>query len=159
MHSARDGLTFSRDPTRSFSVEAFVDAYYNGTREECLSTTGLFCTIAGMPILWASGTHKCCARSVAEAEFVALSACTAAKMYLRQFLCELGPNGSSVPIHGAAHAHRVLADVGRSAAAQGVIRSDSTAALANAKLLVGWLNDKLKHIQTAFFFLQQYYGL
>ncbi len=50
MHSAQDGLTFWRDPNRSFSVEAFVDAYYNGTPEERLSTTGLFYTIAGMPI-------------------------------------------------------------------------------------------------------------
>jgi hypothetical protein len=138
-------------------VEAFVDADYNGTPEERLSTTGFFCTIAGMPISWASRTQKCCARSVAEAEFVALSTCTAEVLYLRQFLCELGLNGSAVPIRGAAHAHRILADVGRSAAVQGIIRTDSTAALANAKLPVGWLNDKLKHIQNAFFFFRQYY--
>ena len=61
------------------------------------------------------------------------------------------------PFRGAAHAHCVLADVGRSAAVQGIIRSDSTAALANATLPVGWLNDKLKHIQNAFFFCRQYY--
>jgi hypothetical protein len=154
MHSARDGLTFRRDPTRSFSLEAFVDADYNGAPEERLSTTGFFCTIAGMPILWASRTQKCCARSVAEAEFVALSTCTAEVLYLRQFLCELGLNGSAVPIRGATHAHHVLVDVGRSAAVQGIIRTDSTAALANAKLPVSCLNDKLKHIQNAFFFPQ-----
>ena len=157
MQHAQDGLIFRRDPSRSFSVEAFVDADYNGTPEERLSTTGFFCIIAGMPISWASRTQKCCARSVAEAEFVALATCTAEVLYLRQFLCELGLNGSAVPIRGAAHAHRVLAEVGRSATVQGIIRSDSTAAIANAKLPVGWLNDKLKHIQNAFFFFRQYY--
>ena len=157
MHSARDGLTFRRDPTRSFSVKAFVDADYNGTPEERLSTTGFFCTIAGMPISRASRKQKCCAHSVAESEFASLSTCTAEVLYLRQFLCELGLNGSAVPIRGAAHAHCVLADVGRSAAVQGIIRSDSTAALANATLPVGWLNDKLKHIQNALFFCRQYY--
>jgi len=160
MQSAQVGLTFRRDATRSFSVEAFVDADYNGTPEERLSTTGFFCTVAGMPISWASRTQKCCARSVAEAEFVSLSTCTAEVLYLRQFLCELGLNGntaSTVPIRGASHAHSVLTDVGRSAAVQGIIHSDSTAAIANAKLPVGWLNDKLKHIQNSYFFFRQYY--
>ena len=160
MQSAQVGLTFRRDSTRSFSVEAFVDADYNGTPEERLSTTGFFCTVAGMPISWASRTQKCCARSVAEAEFVSLSTCTAEVLYLRQFLCELGLNGSTasiVPIRGASHAHSVLTDVGRSAAVQGIVHSDSTAAIANAKLPVGWLNDKLKHIQNSYFFFRQYY--
>jgi hypothetical protein len=113
-----------------------------------------------MPISWASRTQKCCARSVAEAEFVSLSTCTAEVLYLRQFLCELGLNGSTsstVPIRGASHAHSVLTNVGRSAAVQGIIHSDSTAAIANAKLPVGWLNDKLKHIQNSYFFFRQYY--
>ena len=160
MQSAHVGLTFRRDASRTFSVEAFVDADYNGTPEERLSTTGFFCTVAGMPISWASRTQKCVSRSVAEAEFVSLSTCTAEVLYLRQFLAELSINGStssSISIRGANHAHGILSDVGRSAAVQGIIRSDSTAAIANAKLPVGWLNDKLKHIQNSFFFFRQYY--
>jgi hypothetical protein len=160
MQSAHVGLTFRRDASRTFSVEAFVDADYNGTPVERLSTTGFFCTVAGMPMSWASRTQKCVSRSVAEAEFVSLSTCTAEVLYLRQFLAELSINGStssSIPIRGANHAHDILSDVGRSAAVQGIIRSDSTAAIANAKLPVGWLNDKLKHIQNSIFFFRQYY--
>jgi hypothetical protein len=61
---------------------------------------------------------------------VSLSTCTAEALYLRQFLCELSPNGSAVPIRGAARAHSVLAAVGGSAVLNGIIRSDSTDALA-----------------------------
>ncbi len=42
----------------------------------------------------------------AASEFVSLS--TAEVLYLRQFLNELGLNGSAVPIRGAAHAHSIL---------------------------------------------------
>jgi hypothetical protein len=70
MQSAHVGRTFRRGLTRTFSGEAFDGADYNGTPEGRLSTTGLFCAVAVMPISWASRTQKCCARSVAEAEFV-----------------------------------------------------------------------------------------
>jgi hypothetical protein len=39
----------------------------------------------------------------------------------------------------------------------GIIRSDSTDALANAELPVGLPSDKFKHIQNAFFFFRQNY--
>ena len=90
-------------------------------------------TMASSGYLMGKRHLECCARSVAEAEFVSLSTCTAEALYLRQLLCELGLNGSAVPIRGAARAHSVLAHVGRSAAVPGIIRTDSTAALAIIK--------------------------
>lgn len=150
MHSARDGLTFRRDPTRSFTVEAFVDADYNGTPEERLSTTGFFCTIAGMPISWVSRTQKCCARSVAEAEFVALSTCTAEVLYLRQFLCELGLNGNAVPIHGAAHAHHpAVSRIGLGPDVQ-VPCGALLGPLHSMRRLLSWLRIDRMHLSGAF---------
>ena len=106
------------------------------------------------PISWASRSQKCTSKSTCEAEFVALSSCVAELIHIRRLNDSLDRSNiynQPSPIHMTG------VDVDEAPEIRAVdLFCDSTAAIATASRIRSWLDDKLRHIKTAFFFFRGY---
>jgi hypothetical protein len=134
-------------------LRAYTDADWNHDVNH-RSTTGWIVLYGDTPISWASRSQKCTSKSTCEAEFVALSSCVAELIHIRRLNDSLDRSNiynQPSPIH--------MTGVGVDEAPE--IRAvdlfcDSTAAIATASRIRSWLDDKLRHIKTAFFFFRGY---
>ncbi len=163
-HTIDVGILYTRDSSMTdFAFEAYVDASYNDTPEERLSTCGFLITVGGNMVSYASRSQKSVSRSVGESETLALAAATAEVLYFRQFVRELTDKPEQMSVFGCNKALNVLGITEEIRVAPNddspptVINSDSSVALSNARLPVSWCSDKLKHVQNSVFFWKTYH--
>jgi len=80
------------------ALQGYVDADWAGDFDGRRSTTGIFFTLNGGPISWASKRQSTAATSTAEAEDVAAAMETKEALWLRKLLLALGVDGGAVPM-------------------------------------------------------------
>ena len=108
------------------------------------------------------------ARSTCEAEFISLSHVAQEAVYLSQLVRSMRIPVHDMPIHvnqgphNSETAYQVWksymdkAHVSEYMQQPAMLWSDSSNAITNARTPFGWLQNKLRHIKTAFHFLKQY---
>lgn len=81
------GLVYSFDASEV--PVAYADADWGGDLSDRKSTTGFVVLIKNCPISWKSKKETVVAKSTAEAEYIAVSACTQEVVWLRNFYSEI----------------------------------------------------------------------
>ena len=141
-------------------LKCFCDADYNGSADERLSTTAWITYLGDCPWNWCSRSQKFASKSVGEAEYGSLSSATCELLYLRQLLISLDFDQKAVDIMGPAEAEDIMRGAREGPKyPDSTVYSDSTTAIANGKLPVGWLNERLKHCQNHFHVVRQYIAM
>ena len=141
-------------------LKCFCDADYNGSADERLSTTAWITYLGDCPWNWCSRSQKFASKSVGEAEYGSLSSATCELLYLRQLLISLDVDQKAVDIMGPAEAEDIMRGAREGPKyPDSTVYSDSTTAIANGKLPVGWLNERLKHCQNHFHVVRQYIAM
>ena len=135
------------------------DADFNGDPDERMSTGAWLVKWHGCMISHSSRSHKYTARSVLESEYGAMASLAAELIFWRQFM-------KSIPLpvfqQQVVEVYAPTATVAAEEAAVGPpmqLFSDSASALASAAKPVGWLSDKLKHVENHIHFFRQWVQL
>ena len=131
-------------------LSGYGDADYNGSKDERLSTGAWIVFWGQCRISECSRTHKYTARSVLESEYGAMASLAAELIYWRQFLIAIDSFKqlsieTTVPDEACAAEEEAM-----------VIHSDSASAIASGNKPLGWLSDRLKHIQNHVHFFRQW---
>ena len=127
--------------TGDFTARAYCDADYNGSADERLSTTAYIIFLGACPLDASSRCQKFSARSVGEAEFGSLSACVAEILFHRQLLNAKNLQQQAITILAPKEAEDVLRNAKEESSVEAIVYSDSTTAIANGNLPVGWLSN------------------
>ena len=148
-------------------LTAYCDADWNGNSDH-VSTTGWIIFCGSSPIQWCSQSQKSTAKSVCESEYLSLSHLSQELVYLQMLANSLYGHRESSPIYtnqgtdGEDRALKVwrkyeeMCDADGTPIHPATAYSDSANAIANARTAFGWLNEKLRHVKTAFHFVKQY---
>nr|GEW74021.1 hypothetical protein [Tanacetum cinerariifolium] len=91
------GLWYPKD--YSFELTAFSDADHAGCIDSCKSTSRGIQFLGDKLVSWMSKKQNCTAMSLAEAEYVALSASCAQVMWMRTQLQDYGFNYNKIPLY------------------------------------------------------------
>ena len=153
-----DGLFF---PAVS-SLEGLLgwgDADFNGDPDERLSSGAWLVKWRGCMISHSSRSHKYTARSVLESEYGAMASLAAELIFWRQFMKSIPlPVFQQQVIEVYAPTETVAAEEAAVGPSMQLF-SDSASALASAAKPVGWLSDKLKHVENHIHFFRQWVQL
>jgi hypothetical protein len=154
-------LTLSRGG--GMRLTAYCDADWNACKDKHLSTTGWIVFIGNSPISWCSRTQRCVAKSTAESEYVSLASLAQEAIYLQMLAASLNNPTDTIEIFsntGTEEDPGCVTRWRRYIAAnpneQAQVYSDSTNAIANAKMPQGWLQEALRHVKTSFHFFKQF---
>ncbi|TYZ66515.1 hypothetical protein PybrP1_006514 [[Pythium] brassicae (nom. inval.)] len=101
--TTHDGIVYARD--KGSQPIAYSDASWPSDVSTRRSTTGLFISMCGAPVVYRSKRQATVALSTAEAEYIALAACAQDVLWLRALLGELGiavPNPTTIRIDNTA---------------------------------------------------------
>ena len=131
-------------------LSGYGDADYNGSKDERLSTGAWIVFWGQCRISECSRTHKYTARSVLESEYGAMASLAAELIYWRQFLIAIDSFKqlsieTTTPDKACAAEEEAM-----------VIHSDSASAIASGNKPLGWLSDRLKHVQNHVHFFRQW---
>ena len=134
-------------------LKGYGDADYNGSKDERLSTGAWIVLWGNCRIADCSRTHKYTARSVLESEYGAMASLAAELIYWRQFLISI-ESFKQLSIVTTAPDETHDAEQ-----AELTIYSDSASAIASGNKPLGWLSDRLKHVQNHVHFFRQWVQL
>nr|GEX20412.1 retrovirus-related Pol polyprotein from transposon TNT 1-94 [Tanacetum cinerariifolium] len=91
------GLCYLKDT--NFELTAFSDSDHTGCLDSCKSTSGGIQFLGGDKLVsWLSKKQECTSMSLAEAEYVSLSACCAQVLWMRTQLTDYGFHFDKIPI-------------------------------------------------------------
>ncbi|GJW15249.1 hypothetical protein Tco_0019382 [Tanacetum coccineum] len=91
------GLWYTKDS--GFELIAYSDADHAGCKDDCKSTSGGLQFLGGKFISWSSKKQDCTAMSIADAEYVSLSACCAQVIWMRTQLLDYGYKYNRIPMY------------------------------------------------------------
>ncbi|GJW20479.1 gag-pol polyprotein [Tanacetum coccineum] len=91
------GLWHSNDSR--FELIAYSDANHAGCHDDCKSTSGGIQFIGDKLVSWSSKEQDCTTMSIAEAEYVSLSACCAQVIRMRTQLLDYGYRYTKIPMY------------------------------------------------------------
>ncbi|GJR55907.1 hypothetical protein Tco_1406428 [Tanacetum coccineum] len=91
------GLWYSKDSR--FELIAYSDADHVGCNDDCKSTSGGIQFLGDKLVSWSSKKQDCTTMSIAEAEYVSLSACCAQFIWMRTQLLDYGFRYNKIPIY------------------------------------------------------------
>ena len=153
-----DGLFFPAT-TSLEGLMGWGDADFNGDPDARMSTGAWLVKWQGCLISHSSRSHKYTARSVLESEYGAMASLAAELIFWRQFMKSL-----PLPMFHEQTVEIFAPDETMAAEATTVgpsmqLFSDSASALASAEKPVGWLSDKLKHVENHIHFFRQWVQL
>ena len=152
------GLFFSAD-TSLTGLLGWGDADFNGDPDERLSTGAWLVKWNGCMISHSSRSHKYTARSVLESEYGAMASLAAELIFWRQFMNSIPlPIFHQQEVEIFAPADTVAAEMAEMHPPMQLF-SDSASALASAAKPIGWMSDKLKHVENHIHFFRQWVQL
>ena len=135
------------------------DADFNGDPDERMSSGAWLVKWNGCLISHSSRSHKYTARSVLESEYGAMASLAAELIFWRQFMKSIPlPLLTQQTVEVFAPGETVAAETSAVGPSMQLF-SDSASALASAEKPVGWLSDKLKHVQNHIHFFRQWVQL
>ncbi|GKB69574.1 hypothetical protein Tco_0930986 [Tanacetum coccineum] len=91
------GLWYPKDS--GFELIAYSDADHAGCKDDCKSTSGGVQFLGGKLVSWSSKKQDCAMMSIAEAEYVSLSACCAQVIWMRTQLLDYGFKYNRIPMY------------------------------------------------------------
>ena len=134
------------------SLRAFCDADWNNSDKQ-RSTTGFIVFYDNSPIAWASKTQRASSKSTCEAELIALSTCASDVLHLRRLNDSLDDSvsyePSTVQMIGAKSSDTPSIEDAK-------LFSDSSSALAVAAKPPGFIDERMRHVRTSYFFFRHW---